>query len=59
MDADEIVAFVVGRRFVGENVAPHEIAHDEMLCAERNDGESRELRRRALSARAWHRPNEN
>jgi hypothetical protein len=30
VNADEIVAFIIERRFVGENVAAHEIAHDEM-----------------------------
>src|SRR5438067_4016324 len=58
MNADEIVALVIRRRLVRKDVAPHEIAHDEMLCAQRHDGESRELRRWALGARAWHRPNE-
>lgn len=33
VNADEIVAFIIGRRFVGENLAAREIAHDEMLCA--------------------------
>ena len=43
VDADEVVALVVGRRLVGEDVPPHEMAHDEILRSKGDHGEAEEL----------------
>jgi hypothetical protein len=40
MDTNQIVAFVVGRCFVCQDVSAHEIPHDQILGACRNDRQS-------------------
>jgi hypothetical protein len=40
VDADQVISFVVGRGFVGEDIPPHQVPHDEELCPSRDNGES-------------------
>ena len=43
MDADQIVAGVVGRSLVGQYVPPHQVAHDKVLGTSGDDGEPEPL----------------
>ena len=43
MDADQVISLIVRRRFVSENVAPHEMDHHEVLRALRDDWVSSKL----------------
>jgi hypothetical protein len=43
MDADQVIAFVVRRGFVGEDVPPDQVPHDEELGTSGDDGESEKV----------------
>ncbi|SRR6266550_2704438 len=36
VDADQVVSFIMWRRFIGQDVPPHEVALNEELCSMRN-----------------------
>lgn len=33
VDANEVVTLIALRRLVSQNISPHEVSHDEILCA--------------------------
>jgi hypothetical protein len=41
MNANQVVAFIVRRRFVGEDVPPHQVAHDQVFGSSGNHGKSK------------------